>query len=98
MNSPNSKVVIPFGVVEKYYFGGVNGFLTDFKDKINILLDDKNIHIKGSQYFPECTNLIDFWRNRGVKVFKMKDGEIVWDEICFVDENGKIPNYRCDWI
>lgn len=98
MENIGSKVIIPFEVVEKHYEWWLESFVKDFKSCVYVLLDNRYIHIRENANFPKFTSLIDFWRNRWVNVFKMENWEMVWDELCFVDENWEVPNYKCNWI
>jgi hypothetical protein len=58
---------------------------------------DKHLYHEGAMGPDGIERIVDFWQEKGINPFVIKNGKEYWDEMCMVDSFGGV-SAPCDWI
>ena len=89
-------LIIPIALIDEKHPGGWQAFLDENPNLPSEIYDDHLLRL-GAMNSLDIHLLIDEWKAKGFKPFKMIKGVKHWKDMCVVD-TFLGPTHPCDWL
>jgi hypothetical protein len=91
-------LIVPIQVIDRHYSGGFKALIAQHLSMFGVKLwHDEHLFRDGAMNPKDIEDLVEFWKEKGLKPFEERSGKKWWKDMCVVDFFGG-STLPCDWL